>query len=183
MKIDIFSTDKKYDIIYADPPWRYGDKRGNSSRWGAIPYQTMSQSEIKQLPIDGIVGKDCMLFMWATMPMLREALEVISAWGFKYKTCAFCWVKTNPKSGSIYSGMGHWTNSNAELCLLATRGHPKRNRRDVKQIVLAPVGRHSAKPADVRSRIEALAGGQHDRTLRERASRRMGLLGERGVKE
>ena len=119
----------------------------------------MSQSEIKQLPIDGIVGKDCMLFMWATMPMLREALDVISAWGFKYKTCAFCWVKTNPKSGGIYSGMGHWTNSNVELCLLATRGHPKRDRRDVKQVVVAPRGAHSAKPGEVRRRIEILSGG------------------------
>ena len=85
--------------------------------------------------------------------------DAIQAWGFKYKTCAFCWVKTNAKKGGIYSGMGHWTNANAELCLLATKGHPHRVRKDIKQIVMSPVGRHSKKPDEVRGRIEALLGG------------------------
>ena len=96
--------------------------------------------------------------MWATMPKLQEALDTIKAWGFKYKTCAFCWVKQNPSGVGIYSGLGHWVNGNAELCLLATRGHPKRTCKSVKQIVMAPRGRHSAKPKEVRDRIVALMG-------------------------
>ena len=75
-----------------------------------------------------------------------------------FVTCAFVWVKQNPKAGGIYSGMGHWTNQNAELCLLARRGKPRRVARDVKQVVLAPRGRHSAKPAEVRDRIVRLMG-------------------------
>lgn len=90
--------------------------------------------------------------------MLQEGLDVIRAWGFKYKTCAFCWVKQNPKNDGIYSGLGHWTNGNAELCLLATKGHPKRIAKNVKQIVIARRGRHSAKPAEVRERIVQLLG-------------------------
>ena len=159
MKVDIYNTDKKYDIIYADPPWTYGDKRGGTAKWGAIPYQTMDLHAIGSLPIKNLAGKDCALFLWVTMPMLREGLETIQAGGFKYKTCAFCWVKTNAKKGGIYSGMGHWTNANAELCLLATKGHPHRVRKDIKQIVMSPVGRHSKKPDEVRDRIEALMGG------------------------
>lgn len=84
--------------------------------------------------------------------------KVIKAWGFKYKTCAFCWVKQNPKSGGIYSGLGHWTNGNAELCLFAKKGTPHRVSKNVKQIVLSPRGRHSEKPAEVRERIVQLMG-------------------------
>lgn len=73
------------------------------------------------------------------MPMLREGLDAIKAWGFEYKTCAFCWVKENPKNGGIYSGLGRWINGNAELCLLATKRHPHRVQKNVKQIVMALV--------------------------------------------
>lgn len=158
MKIDIYNTDKKYNIIYADPPWEYKDKRGGVARWGAMPYKTMTQAEIEGLPVKEISGKDSVLFLWATMPMLSKALDTIKAWGFKYKTCAFCWVKKNPKNGGIYSGLGGWVCGNAELCLLATKGHPRRICKSVKQIILAPRGRHSEKPAEVRDRIVQLMG-------------------------
>lgn len=164
MKIDIFTTEKKYNIIYADPPWRYNDKRGHTPKWGAATYHTMPLEDIKQLPIKAISERDCALFFWATMPFLDKAFEVIKAWGFKYKTCGFCWVKTNSKKGTIYSGMGQWTNGNAELCLLATKGHPHRVAKNVKQIVLSPRGRHSAKPPEVRDRIKILMGGVRARS-------------------
>ena len=150
--------DKKYSIIYADPPWSYNDKLGNSPKMGGITYPTMSLAEIKAMPIASLAEKDAGLFIWATMPLLREALEVIDAWGFKYTTCAFTWVKQNPSGEGIYSGLGHWTNSNAELCLFAKRGAPKRQAKNIKQIVMSPRGRHSAKPAEVRDRIVALLG-------------------------
>lgn len=158
MYIDIHNTDKQYDIIYVDPPWSYNDKLGSRSDMGATPYPQMPQDELNALPVCQLAKKDSILFMWATMPKLQEALDTIKAWGFKYKTCAFCWVKQNPSGVGIYSGLGRWVNGNAELCLLATRGHPKRTCKSVKQIVMAPRGRHSAKPKEVRDRIVALMG-------------------------
>ena len=158
MKIDIYKTENKYGIIYADSPWRYDNPKNNDPAMGGITYPTMSLEDICNMPIHNIASKNCILFLWATMPKLREALEVIKAWGFNYKTCAFCWVKQNPSGNGIYSGLGHWTNGNAELCLLATKGAPKRVSKNVKQIVLAPRGRHSAKPPEVRNRIVQLIG-------------------------
>ena len=164
MKVDIYNTEKKYDIIYADPPWAYHDTLGGNAKMGAMPYPTMTNEEICAMPIGNkIAKKDSILFMWATMPKLQEALDVIKAWGFKYKTCAFCWVKQNPKSGGIYAGLGRWVQGNAELCLLATKGHPHRISKSVKQIVMAPRGRHSAKPSEVRDRIIQLMGEDTER--------------------
>ena len=163
MKIDIYNTEKKYDIIYADPPWAYHDTLGGNAKMGAMPYPTMTQEELCAMPIYKIAKKDSVLFMWATMPKLQEALDTIKAWGFKYKTCAFCWVKQNPKSGGIYAGLGRWVQGNAELCLLATKGHPHRISKSVKQIVMAPRGRHSAKHAEVRDRIVQLMGEDTER--------------------
>lgn len=161
MTVDIFNTENKYGVIYADPPWLYNDTLGGLSKMGATPYPCMKQEDINRLPVSNIAAKDCVLFLWVTMPKLQEGLETIKAWGFKYKTCAFCWVKQNPKNGGIYSGLGHWVCGNAEICLLATKGHPKRVCKSVKQIVLAPRGRHSAKPPEVRDRIVQLMGGEN----------------------
>ena len=149
---------KKYKIIYADPPWTYANPKNNDPSMGGITYPTMTLEEIKQMPIQDMSEKDSALFLWATMPKLQEALDVIEAWGFTYITCAFTWVKLNPLGEGIYSGMGHWTNGNAELCLFAKRGAPKRQAKNVKQIVMAPRGRHSAKPDEVRDRIVSLLG-------------------------
>lgn len=148
----------KYQIVLADPPWPYDNEVGHDPAMGGMPYKSMSMAEICRLPVQEIAAPDCLLFLWATMPKLPEAMEAIRAWGFKYTTCAFTWIKTNSKSGGIYSGLGHWTNGNAELCLLAKRGHPKRQAKNVKQIVMSARGRHSAKPAEVRERIVRLAG-------------------------
>ena len=83
---------------------------------------------------------------------------VMDAWGFTFKTVAFVWVKQCRKSDSIFTGMGYWTRANAEICLLATRGHPKRAARDVKQVILSHIEEHSKKPDEARRRIEALMG-------------------------
>lgn len=123
-----------------------------------MTYPTMTDKEICDMPVSKIASKDSVLFMWTTMPKMQDAFNVIKSWGFKYKTCAFCWVKQNPKNGGIYAGLGHWVQGNAELCLLATKGHPHRVSKSVKQIVLAPRGRHSEKPSEVRNRIVQLIG-------------------------
>ena len=121
-------------------------------------YRTMSVNEIMALPVAELTDKNCTLFLWVTFPMLREALDVIRAWGFTFKTVAFVWIKRNRKSDSLFWGLGYWTRSNAEICLLATRGHPKRQARNVHQVIVSPIEEHSKKPDEARRRIEALMG-------------------------
>lgn len=150
---------QKYDIIYADPPWQYRtySKKGKG-RSAESHYPTMSIEEIKALPVSELAAKDCALFMWITFPCLQEALEVLTAWGFSYKTVAFVWVKQNRKSDSLFWGMGYWTRANAELCILATKGHPRRISSDVHQVIVSRIEQHSKKPDEARDRIVRLMG-------------------------
>jgi len=149
---------KKYQIIYADCPWTYADNKSNNPKLGGKTYPTMSLEEIKSLPISQISDDNCALALWATMPLLQEALQVINAWGFKYITCLFNWVKLNPKGEGIYSGLGHWVNGNAELVLFGKKGKPQRCVKNVKQIQMWPRGRHSAKPPEIRQELVRLFG-------------------------
>ncbi len=147
----------KYKTIYADPPWLYSDARTHKSAGMALSaYSCLPTDEICKLDISSLADVDCTLLLWATMPKLADALKVCGAWGFTYKTCAFVWVKLNPSGEGIYSGLGHWVNGNAELVLLANKGRPKRLVKNIKQIVMSPRGRHSAKPDEVRKRIVKL---------------------------
>ena len=148
----------KYNIIYADPPWSYEDKALTGSRGSVCKYETQSLDWIKSLPIRDISADDCVLFLWVTMPKLNQVMEVIESWGFTYKTCAFTWVKRNKKSNSWFWGMGRWTRANAEICLLATKGKPRRISAGVHSIIDAPIERHSKKPDIVRERIVELCG-------------------------
>ena len=153
------SEHKQYQIIYADPPWRFcayspkGNKRSAEQH-----YRTMDADAIRALPVASLAAENCILFLWVTMPCLLEGLSVLNAWGFTYKTAAFVWVKKNRRSDSLFWGMGYWTRSNAEFCLLATKGKPKRLSTAVHQVILSPVEEHSRKPAEVRARIVQLAG-------------------------
>lgn len=158
MFTDIFSTDKKYQIIYADPPWSYKDKALAGNRGACCKYPTMESKDINKLPITDIADKDCALFLWVTMPKLDECFDLIKAWGFTYKTCAFTWCKRNKKSHSWFMGMGRWTRANAEICLLATKGKPKRISAKVRSIIDVPIENHSKKPDEVRNRIIELLG-------------------------
>ncbi len=149
-------TSKKYNIIYADPPWQYA----RSKVQGAAEkhYRTMSVDDICQLPIAEICGKDCILFMWATFPQLKEALQVIKAWGFNYKSVAFVWLKQNKSGIGWFYGLGFWTRGNAEICLLATKGQPKRKSAKVHQFIISPLRGHSQKPDEARDKIVELVG-------------------------
>ncbi len=149
---------KKYQIIYADPPWKYKDRLNLQNEGSALHYNTMNIDDICRLPIKNISDKNCILFIWVTMPMLEEVFKVITAWGFKYKTCGFCWIKTNPKSKTIFKGIGRWVMGNAEICLLATKGKPQRIVKNIHQIVMSERGKHSKKPNEVRERIVKLMG-------------------------
>ena len=151
------TQEKKYQIIYADPPWSYNDKMSGHSFSLDHEYPTEGQSFIENLPVPTIVEKDAVLFLWATSPLLEYAMRTIVAWGFKYKTLAFCWVKQT-KNGKQVHNLGRWTMGGVELCLLAVRGKPKRAIRNIKQVVAAERTRHSAKPEEVRNRIVQLMG-------------------------
>ena len=149
---------RKYEIIYADPPWNYKNNKENLPKMGGVTYKQMTDESLQEMNVKRICGRNCALFMWVTMPKLREGLELIKAWGFTYTTCAFVWVKQNPKNEGVYSGLGHWTNGNAELCLFAKKGKHKRVEKNVKQIVISHRREHSRKPDEVRERIVRLLG-------------------------
>lgn len=122
------------------------------------PYPTMSIDELCALPVNRLAEKDCLLFLWATFPQLPEALQLIKAWGFTFKTVAFVWLKRNKKSPTWFYGLGYWTRGNAEICLLAKRGKPKRHSAGVHQFIISPVEEHSKKPDVTRDKIVELAG-------------------------
>lgn len=149
---------KQYNIIYADPAWSYKDKALAGNRGAGCKYNVMGGGELQALPINKIAADNCVLFMWVTMPKLNECFDVINSWGFEYKTCAFTWVKRNKKSPNYFMGMGRWTRANAELCLLATKGKPKRISASVLQVIDTPIEHHSKKPDIVRDKIIELMG-------------------------
>jgi N6-adenosine-specific RNA methylase IME4 len=149
---------KKYKIIYADPPWSYRDKAMAGNRGAGCKYQTQDATWLNSLPVNDIAEKDCTLFLWVTMPKLNECFDLIKAWGFEYKTCAFTWVKRNKKATTWFWGMGRWTRANAELCLIATKGNPKRMCAGVHSVVDTAIEQHSKKPDEVKKRIVTLMG-------------------------
>jgi len=151
---------KKYQIIYADPPWKFkvwcfGTGSGRSPDQY---YPTMNIEDICALPIQDIADKNCILFLWGTWPKLKEALQVIDAWGFKYKTSAFVWGKQNPKNREFMCGLGYWTRKATEFVLLATKGSPKRMDKSVREFIAAPRRKHSQKPDEIKNRIVQLMG-------------------------
>lgn len=147
---------KRYDIIYADPPWQYERKKVQGA--AENHYSTMSNKDICNLNIEELANKDCVLFLWATFPKLPEALQVIKAWGFHYKTIAFLWLKQNKSKKGWFFGLGFWTRGNAEICLLATKGKPHRKSNKVHQFIISPIREHSRKPNEAREKIVELMG-------------------------
>jgi len=148
--------EKKYNIIYADPPWSYRGKMMNSSV--TDHYSVMSLDDICSLPVKDISDDDCVLFLWVTLPKLNEFMKVVTAWGFEYKTVAFVWVKENKRSNSFFFGLGRWTRANPEICILATKGRIQRLRSDIRQLQIHPIREHSRKPDEIRDRIVDLIG-------------------------
>ena len=151
-------ADQMFRVILADPPWKYRNTGCN----GAVPYPTMSTAEICSLPVRDLAAPDAsVLLLWTTCPMMPDALAVMQAWGFTYKTAFLTWVKTNKSDGAVSgNGIGWWSRSNVEMLLLGTRGsagvRAKLVRPDAQkpnQVVLAPREHHSRKPAQFRSII------------------------------
>jgi len=151
---------KKYKIIYSDPAWKfkYYGKSDDRYRRAEGHYKVSTLEEMKKIPVQELSDDNCVLFMWAIYPMLPHALELMESWGFKFKTIAFTWVKKNKTNNDFFFGMGYWTRANCEICLLGTKGKPKRVDSSVPQLVIANRREHSRKPDEVRERIVKLLG-------------------------
>lgn len=155
---------KKYQIIYADPPWEYRDKyNGNNNRkYNVInpAYPIMRIDDIYNLPVSTIADENSILFLWVLFPMLQEGLNTVKAWGFKYKTLGFNWVKLNSKSNTPWFGIGHYTKSSSEICVIGMKGKLRNIKISdkVHSLVQHPRERHSAKPPCVREKIVEFAG-------------------------
>jgi N6-adenosine-specific RNA methylase IME4 len=160
---------ERYGVIYADPPWSFecwSDK--GTARAADNHYRTMATDEIALLPVSDLAAPNCALFMWACWPTMKDAFNLIESWGFKYKTCGFTWLKAHVRQVDMFrddadaqAGMGYWTRANSEVCLLATRGKPKRLNADVRQGIIEPRREHSRKPDCVYDRIERLVAGPY----------------------
>lgn len=158
---------KKYQIIYADPPWHFGDRVRSKGMGGYFysledkHYKTMKTEEICNLPIKELASEQSILFLWTTDAHIPDALKVIDGWGFKYKTVAFHWLKKE-KSGKNVCFMSKWTMKSSEICLLATRGtaHKLLKARNIRQLVEAERSTHSRKPQEIRDRIVQMFGNE-----------------------
>lgn len=160
---------KKYNIVYEDPAWKYGSKskvndhqgeavrgEGNSLEFA---YDTMSVQDIKNLPVKNIIADDCACFLWVTDSHLKEGIEVLESWGFKYKTIAFNWIKKTNK-GNTFKNVAPWTLKSSEICLLGTKGAMTKYKKsnNVEQLIEAERTKHSKKPEEAIIRIEKLFG-------------------------
>jgi N6-adenosine-specific RNA methylase IME4 len=174
----------KFDLILADPPWEYDNKQQNDPARGGVTYPTLSMEELAKVPVSNIAADNSLLVCWVTFPKLMDQyyekydpLSVIRAWGFRPLTALFVWVKTTKKGtipdldvddlteySTFYSGLGRYTNSNAEIAIIARRGKMlERVSRSVKQLIVAPIGGHSEKPKEQYRRLDQLFGSKINR--------------------
>lgn len=151
----------KFGAILADPPWKFETMgSGGLGRSAENHYPTMTKAEIVGLLVDGrtvadLAADDSVLFLWISSSMIPGALDVMQGWGFTCKTTAFVWAKDGPP------GLGYWTRKGSEICLLGTRGNPKRLNADIPEVIYAPRFEHSVKPKAVYERIERLVNGPY----------------------
>lgn len=166
---DLGSTDRRWPILYVDPPWQYRTwSEDGKDRAPEQHYATMSIEDIMALPVPSITERDAAMFLWIYQPMVPEALRLIEAWGFTFKTIAFIWVKVNggDQQGRLFwdqaecrKGLGYWTRSGTEQVWLATRGRAfKRLDKGVGQTVFAAPREHSRKPDAIPHLITRLTG-------------------------
>src|SRR5215467_5931843 len=173
---DLVAAGNRFSVIYADPPWHF--QSWTNGRWKgdgkiftppkAPEYHTMSVDQICALPVRDLAADDSALFLWGIWVMLPQALRVVGAWGFTFKTCAFCWMKADVRQLDLFRddadgqlGLGYWVRQNSEFCLLTTRGSPKRKSAAIRQCIIEPRREHSRKPDCVYERIERLVDGPY----------------------
>ena len=160
MKIDIYNTDKRYNIIYADPPWEYKES-GSGNRVVKAHYNTMNIEDIKNMPINKIAEDTSILFLWVTFPRLKQGLEVIESWGYQYYGLGFDWVKIS-KNGKPSWGMGYYTRQNTEICLIGVKKDKTKRIKPLVKNVLSVIHserrEHSRKPDIIRDKIVKICG-------------------------
>ncbi|GAK33266.1 modification methylase MunI [alpha proteobacterium Q-1] len=173
----VLLPDGPFGCIYADPPWSFRTYSGGEStphRSAHDHYRTMDAPSLAAIPVERSAAKDCALFMWIVSSHLDQAITLGRVWGFDFKTIAFCWVKTRAAAEAqgflsldammppvTRMGMGYWTRQEMELCLLFTRGAPRRKSGGVRQVIFEPRRQHSRKPDGVRDRIQTLVDGPY----------------------
>lgn len=174
MSLEDLSALGGFGCIYADPPWLFNNRSAKGERKNPNQqYPCMKLADIKALPVERLAMPDCWLWMWATSPMLPEALDVMSAWGFQYKS-TLTWVKQSKLSGGLHVGdkdhkltfgTGYILRSSAEFVLIGSRGRPvlKRSRaaKAIRSVLLSPVREHSRKPDEMRTIIETRVHGPY----------------------
>jgi len=168
---------KKYSLGLIDPPYKYDNAQQNDPKRGGITYPTLTMKELYDIPIGKVFADDSLLVVWVTFPKLMDTyyaskekvggvksnaeynpLSIIRNWGFRPITTLFVWIKTN-KNGGYYSGLGRYTNSNAEIAIVARKGKGlPRIAKNVKQLIIAPIAEHSAKPREQYTRLFDLYG-------------------------
>ena len=153
---------KKYNIIYADPPYKVSaNYQSNNRKFLNINnyYPTMTIEQIKNLDVKSITDKDCILFMWVCDSFLKDCIDIIESWGFEYRTIGFNWIKKY-KSGSFCYNFSKYTLKSHEICLIGIKGKLKnlKKKNNVKSLVIAERTIHSKKPDEVRNRIVELCG-------------------------
>ncbi len=155
-------TPLKYGAILVDPPWSFSNWSAAGERKNALQhYDCMTYKAIAELCVGQFAAPDCVLFMWATDPLMPTAVNLMKWWGFAYKTVGFTWVKQTPRGKQWHMGLGYWTRANPEMCLLGTIGRPRRKSAAVRQLITAPIREHSRKPDEIYERIEALVDGPY----------------------
>lgn len=169
---------RSYRCIMADPAWNFRShapvENPHVSRLPDRHYATMSIDEIAALPVRDLAHPDgCHLFMWTTGPHLPRAFEVMRAWGFRYSGIGFTWIKLKKThdpnqlrvipaiDAELHVGLGYTTRKNAEFCLLGRRGNARRNAKDVREVILAPVREHSRKPDEAFERARRYCDGPY----------------------
>ena len=168
-----------FKCILADPPWHFKAHTAlqtanwDSRRDAEKHYSVMSLADIAAMPVKEIAAKDAHLFLWTTGPCLRQAFDIIEAWGFRYSSMGFTWAKLKRSfqsdqlqdaptiDSNFHCGLGLTTRKNAEFVLLARRGNARRNAKDVRELIVAPVREHSRKPDQVYDRIERYCDGPY----------------------
>lgn len=151
----------RYGAIIADPPWAYtlysaaGEKKAPQAHYGCMPFD-----QLAALPVNQLAAPDCALIMWATAPLLPDAICLMSAWGFTYKT-AGTWAKRGKADGAWSFGTGYILRSAAEFYIIGTTGRPRVRSRSVRNLIVAPVREHSRKPDDLHRQIEQLWHGPY----------------------
>lgn len=175
----------QYSILLLDPPWKYNSRANHKTRFrgGACGhYPLMTMHEIAALPIEQLAAKDCALLMWCTFPYLDQQIRLFEHWKFRFRTQFLTWIKLNPRGfdlpkddpnyrpgkqyvlysdgmfHSVFFGVGYYSKSNPEVCLLGMRGQLPTVSDAVSSVILAPRRAHSRKPDEAYERIEGVFG-------------------------